>query len=1016
MRYMLKVLKSVIIILLLHSTSYMYGQTHTIRGTVTDEQGPLPGVTIRIDGTKSGTITDADGKYTLELKSGASSLSLIFSFTGKHTQKIAWKGEKILDVKMKEKVSELKEVVVRARPNINEIDVRSRTGSVVQTDVARLKSKPAPSLGLALQGNVPGLQVINQGELGSKPQIRIRGTSSLRKGDLPNEPLYVLDGQVISPETFFALNTEDIKEIKILKDAVATALYGTKAANGVIEILSNRGFNGEHSFTYSLKAGITFRGESSAKMMNSKEKLELERLLQNPIAPGFLYSEKYIRLTHPFDDNLDKLIAKGKTIIDSLSNINTDWYRTLLRNNIYQSHNLSMRGGNEKTSYYTSIGFLNQGGQIPGNNYQRFSSRIALDHKLGSKAIWGVSINSAYGKTNTPNGTSFSLLDLVYKLNPYESTNSTQLYSFPRRGYKDLFNQFSSLSTDKILGISTSINYNITEDLELSAVSGIDFTLNEQLSVTPPTAFDEQNRGIPENERGKLSQAKNTTTNITSNVRLTYRKVLGKHDFVIGANSDFYGTLYDNLWVTGRGLYGKVKSAAAIDNSIDGINRATVGGRKQMYRNLGFGGLVGYTFDQTYDFFATYKLDASSVLPPKKRYNSAWALGLGWDLMKYISVGESNKIKTLKLRGSYGCTANLQGVTLENTIPTFGFTTTGYDNVRGLTLLALPNMDLKPEQNEEIDLGFQLTAWNTELNLSAYKRTTRDALLEMPIASSNGFGTQWRNVGVLENKGFEGSLSQLLLNYNDWYSRIRINIAYNKNKVLKLYGVDRIYNNPDDIIPNYEVGEPTDVIYGLKSQGINPITGEPTYLRHDGKEVNAFYKFERKDFVALGHSIPPITGSIYYQLSYKEFELEADFYYTLGGKRTYQYRYVRDFSTANQNAVSGQVDDMWFKSGDDNKRYPSPFILSFATQNLQYPSTRTVGSTDMIRLNNLAFRYRLPKKLLQNTFGGYIKHANIGVQMANLFTIKRFSESDPESGSIIAPLQPITTLSLNVTF
>lgn len=1009
--------KKIIIILtvLFVGGSFMlHAQTSTISGTISDEFGPLPGVSIRIGNTGKGTVTDADGKYTLRVNT-SEKVRLIFSFLGKEEKVVIWKGEKVLNIKLKDKNTQLADVVVVARPNINEIDVRSRTGSVVEADVTRIKSKPIASLGLALQGNVPGLQVINRGELGEKPEIRIRGASSLRRGDLPNEPLYILDGQIISAEAFFTLNPEDIKELKILKDAVATALYGIKAANGVVEITSTRGFNGKRSVAYSMKTGVTFRGEQSAKMMKSKEKLELEYLLENPAAPGYLHSEKYLRKINPYHPNIEQMVKRGKEIIDSLSLINTDWYRKLLHSNIYQTHTLSMRGGNDVSSYYTSVGYTHQGGQIKGNDFQRISGRISIDQQLSPSAILGISLNGAYSKTNTPNGSSYSLLDLVYQLNPYETENTKSLYSYRNKAYSDLFNQFNKVETNKTLGVSISLNYKITKELELSAIGGIDFLLNENTSVVPPTAFDEINRGIPLNERGVFSQSKNTTTNMTSNIRLTYQKTMDKHDIALGANTDFYSTQYDNVSVRGRGLFGKAMSAAAIDNNISGQNRATVGGKKELIRNIGAGVLAGYTFDKTYDFFATYKLDASSVLPQGRRHNSAWALGVGWDVARYKFLQKQNWISSFKIRASYGYTASLQGVSPENTVATFNYTAFGYDNIRGFQLMALPNADLRAEQNLVFDYGARISVapTNTDVDLSFYTRTTKDALLDIPIASSNGFLSQFRNIGVLRNSGVELGLTQQIIKSEELNSRVRLNFSHNRSKVVSLYEGKRLYTSPDEVLPSYEVGQPTDVLFGLYSQGINPITGEPTFLRADGKEANVFYNFSREDFIPLGYSTPPINGSIYYNISYKNLELDIDLYYTMGGKRQYAFRYVRGFESANRNAIQGQVDDMWFRQGDENKRYYSPYILSSANQNLMYPTNRTIGSTDMLRLNSVSLRYRLPQSVLRKWL--VVQHAVFGIQAANLLTFKRFSESDPESGSIVAPLQPVVTFSLNVS-
>lgn len=546
-----------------------------------------------------------------------------------------------MNVVLKDSYNEMDEVQVRARANINEIDVRAKTGVVNEVDVRRMNNKPVLDIALALQGMAPGLIVTNKGDLGSKPEIRIRGTSSLRAGDAANEPLYVLDGQVISSDAFLTLNPNDIKEIKVLKDAAACALYGIKAANGVLEITSQRGTAGKMVYNYSFSGGVTFRGRRGVDMMDSREKLELERRLENTATPGYRYSEDYYRKYHANDPNLQSLIARGQQILDSLSRINTDWFKELLRNNFYQEHNLSARGGTEQNQFLCLFElFCNQGGRIPGNDIKRVTARLSVDQEITPKLYASLSVNGGYSLTNTPNGTSYSPTDLVYQLNPYETKDvNSELVSFPGRTYADLFNQYSEESSDKRAGVSGSINFRGIEGLEIAAVAGIDYVLSEKLGITPPTAYSEITSGIPERERGKLTKDKNTTMNLSSNVRVTYNRAFGKHDLTLGANFDFYSDRYDNLGITGYGLTKKMQSASGVNQSIEGNRKPSFTSKNEKTAQLGIGVLAGYSWNNIYDLFGTYKSDASSILPSDKRWNSAWAVGAGWSLKNYLFAG-----------------------------------------------------------------------------------------------------------------------------------------------------------------------------------------------------------------------------------------------------------------------------------------------------------------------------------------------------------------------------------------
>lgn len=988
---------------------------YLLTGRVMDEAGePLPGANVYMRGDiRNGTSTDVNGYYSLELPDGKD-IRIEASFIGMKTTTIEYIGQSEQDFVLKPDDNMMMEAVVTGRQNINDVDIRAKAGVINVVDVKRIQDKPMIDLSLSLQGSAPGLVVTNRGDLGSKPEIRIRGNSSFREGDTANEPLYVLDGQVISSDAFMTLNPLDIADIKILKDAVACALYGTKAANGVIEITSVRGTDGETLVTYNFNGGVTMRGRRAVQMMDSAEKLELERLLKNEEAPGYRYSEDYYRRYYPNDPNLDQMIAEGQAILDRLRQTNTDWFKTLLRNDFYQRHNLSVRGGNSKTSYYASANYSYQGGQIPGNDVSRFTGRISLDQALGKRGYVSLSVNGGYSKADSPNGSSYSPSSLVYELNPYESPTSGELWSYPNRTYDDLVYQYDRTSTEKRFGTTASINLEPVDGLQVDAVAGIDLVLSESLELIPSTAYEEINSGAAENERGRLTKAKNTNTNITTNVRVTYNKVIGKHDFTVGANTDYYWDDIDNMSLTGYGV-GTQKSAAAINQSIEGSRKLSTSNLHEKTAQVGIGVLGGYTFDGTYDIFGTYKADASSILPKDKRWNAAWAVGAGWNVKSYFQ--DWHPVSALRFKASYGRTANLAGVSPSLAMATFSYLDDSYGDTRLLELMSLYNDTLKPEQTVSTEAGVSFGLFNrVSFDVGWYNRVTEDALLDVPIPSSNGFTTLKRNIGVLSNSGIEASVSAKILDMNDLRLNLRFSIAYNRNKVIDLYDGDRLYTSEDAIIPDFEVGEAYDMLYGPVSLGLDPMTGLPVFRGADGREIQADETLTRDDMVALGHSVPPYSGTINLSFTWRNLEFDADFYYVFGGVKQYAYSYVRYYDDANKNAVKGQVSNMWFKPGDQDKMYHTPFYSSSVIENLTaWPNSKSIGSSDYLRLSMLSLRYRLSEKQLEWTKGA-IKYANIALQASNLFTITRYRESDPESGSLVGQQQPIVTLSLSLSF
>jgi hypothetical protein len=497
---------------------------------------------------------------------------------------------------------------------------------------------------------------------------------------------------------------------------------------------------------------------------------------------------------------------------------------------------------------------------------------------------------------------------------------------------------------------------------------------------------------------------------------VTWNRTFDKHDVTLGANTDYYWDDMDNMSITGYGV-GKLKTPSAINQSIEGNRKVSTSNFNEQTAQLGIGLLGGYCFDGVYDIFGTYKADASSILPKNKRWNAAWAVGAGWNVKGYGFMEDFKPVSALRFKASYGRTASLAGVSPALTVATFSYLEDSYGDQRLLELMSLYNDRLKPEQTVSTEVGMTLGLWNRlDLELGWYDRRTEDALLDVPIPASNGFGTLKRNIGVLSNSGVEISASGKVISMDELRLNLRFSLAYNRNKVVDLYDGDRLYVSEDSVIPDYEVGQAYDMIYGPVSLGLNPMTGLPVFRGSDGREIQATEKLKREDMVALGHGAPPFNGTINLSFTYRQFEFDADFYYVLGGIKAYGFSYVRDYDYANRNAVRGQVENMWFQKGDENKMYHTPFYSSSAIENLtRWPNSRTVGSSDYLRLQMMSLRYRFPQRFIRK-LGGIVKYGNVALQASNIFTLTRYKDSDPESGSLVGVQQPVVTMSLSLSF
>jgi TonB-linked SusC/RagA family outer membrane protein len=987
-----------------------------LKGVVIDKRTNegIPGASIVIDGTYMGTVADANGNFSIRTSKGK---VLVFSSIGYTSQKIKVE-QTYLKVKLAVQVESLDEVKVTARTNINDIDMRKMAGDIEVVKMSKLAIRPETDLTMLLQGQVPGLMVTPTGELGTKPKVRIRGTSSFREGDLANEPLYVLDGMVISAEAFHTLNAEDFEEIKVLKDAAASALYGIKAANGVVEITSKRGFEGKAQFTYRTKMGLTLRGPRGVEMMDSEEKLELERLLQLDHTPGYRYSEEYYRRNYSGASNLDELIAQGQRKLDSLRTINTDWFKELIKTNIYQSHSLGVRGGTKTNKYYYSLKYDRQGGRIEGNDLNRITGRMNLDYSLAQSLHLSFNTSLGYSKTDTPYGSEHNPTSLVYDLNPYEQKvdpatgKPVELDSYPNRTFHDLMNQYNSESTSKRINSSLNMNWEITKGLDLSAVTGFDYLLREKLSKVPREAFSQT--GFSDAEKGEITKEKNTELNYSTNIRLNYNKEWNKHNVTLSTNYDYYYTGYDNIGLKGYGIASKVNTAAGINQGLAGNRQTKVSSRKEKSAQLGIGFALGYSFNSMYDFYGSYKTDASSLLPSDKRWNTAWSAGIGWEIGNYELFKDWRALTALRLRASYGYTASLAGVPASASVPTYSYSDEIYSQSRIIDLNQFYNKNLKPEQSKSYNVGMNIKLFDLfNFDISAYKRITEDALLEVSIPASNGYSTMNRNIGILQNSGLEFRISGNLINKDELRWNSSLSLSWNRNKVVELYEGDVYFiGDGEKIIPDYKEGEPLDLIYGLESLGIHSIDGLPRFLSATGEQVDYKHKFTLKDFKVLGYSTAPYMGFFNNMIRYKSLSLNFDFYYSFGGIAKYdQKTYVRDSDFAHKNAVKGQTKDMWFKPGDENKTYRTANEPNAAWDILDQPTTKTVYKTDYIKLSNISLNYRLPASMLKKT-NGLLKYASLSVQAQNIWKYRK----EKDKASLSGVEQPILTIGANLTF
>lgn len=981
-------------------------QVKTFAGKISNKETNqhIAGATITVISAKSGTSSNSDGTFSL---ASATNPKIHISHIN-YVDTTLTLTKHFQNILLSPKSNYLEEVHVR-RNNINDVDIRNLVSSVTTIDMTKLSERAELDIGRILEGQVPGLTVNFTGELGSKPAIRIRGNSSFSYQQSANEPLFVLDGVLISSETFMTLSPQDFQTIKVLKDAPATALYGVKAANGVIELSSKKGFNGKAIVSVSMNQGVTLRGARGVEMMDTEEKLRFEERIEMPGAPGYRYSEGYIRQLYANSQTLASELQRGRQFLDSLRQYNTDWFKELIRPNRFQTYNLGVRGGSENSNYYYSTNYSKHGGRIPGNDIKQLTARANLNYKLAKDLH--LSINNSFGLStaNTENGMDNDPTSLAFTLNPYETQQSQQLTSYGQRSYSDLINQYKKRTTSKRFGSTLIAHWAILPGLNLSAVSGLDYTLQKTYQRIYSQAYVMRNDKA--SEKGFISDGDSKELNFTSNIRANYQRQFGLHDIYAGVNADYYQTDTHLVSGSGYGIDDEIESLFGINETLTEQFLHKVGGSKTKEKQLGFGAALGYTYNNLYDVYASLKKDGSSLLPNNKRWNDAWAMGIGWSPSAYAFFKEQQLLTSLKFKASLGYTASMVGINMRDINTTYANSNDFYGSHRLLELQAIPNKTLKPQQtysrNLAVDMGF-LKRMNLLVNV--YNNRTKEAIIAVPIASSNGFKNYSKNIGELENKGIEITLNGDLIRSTDWGWNSSLSLSYNENKVKKLYGTDRIYLTEQSVIPSYEVGKPLGIIYGVGNNGIHSITGLPEYIDNQGQVIDISKAMQAEYYRPLGYAIAPYTGFFNHLIRYKNCTLTFNINFSFGGIGKFSNTYVRDQSAAHFNALKGQLDNMWFEVGDENKIYPAKSLPSFINELYQEtPNTKNTYKTDFIKLNHIRFSYQvIPKPALRN----YLKATHIALQADNLYSYKL----EIDRGSFSNMMQPIITLSLNSSF
>ncbi|MBS1742795.1 MAG: TonB-dependent receptor [Bacteroidetes bacterium] len=978
-------MKKLVLLVLITVTGVLFaGAQQTISGKVTDDKSgnPMPGVSISLKNGKAIGTTDAQGNFALNVPSNTA--SVVFSFIGYNDveQKT---GQGMMTIKMSSgKNQSLTEVVVTGYGNRSK---RSYTGSAGTVAIDEIHTQPIASFDQLLQGQMTGVSVkTGTGQPGSSADVLIRGRASLSGG---TNPLYIVDGVEINAADFATMNQGDFETINVLKDAAAASIYGSRAARGVVVITTKRGRAGKTKFNYDFQYGQSDWTRSKLKLMNSAEKLGYELEHGNP--NGWT----------PQD-------------VDSLSKINTDWESVFFHKGITQSHQLSASGGNERTKFYTSLGYFDQTGVVRTTGLKRYTGRINIESGT-DRLKYGINATLGYSKLqNTRENDQYigsplnAILWSLPYITPYDKNgeftidNTANAQPNPLR---ELLLNTSSTDQLKAVG-NIFLEYKIpfVKDLTAKTSWGADYTQNEiQAYVDPSTYASTQVVG----STGSFAHAFNRTTRIIGTTSLNFKRSFGEHDFSITAYNEYIPTKARSFGFTGYGLILPFQNEGGITaGTADNGFIPTVGGNSPANRALlSYFAEADYGYLNRYFIHAGFRRDGSSRFGINKRWANFFNVAGAWIISdENFFASLKNKINLFKVKLSYGTAGNDEANLGDfPSRPLFG--KVNYAGNPGLSLNSPGNPNLQWEQKASFNFGIEFGILKNRVSGSVefYNDKTTNLFYSLPVSQTTGFTTQISNAGSLRNRGIELQLKIVPVKTKQFSWTIDGNFTYNKNTVLSLpNGTDTVNFGSTTL----KIGMPANTFYLVKYAGVDPATGNPLYYTKDGKGTTQVY--DPGDRVFFGTADAPYYGGITNTFNYKGIELEVFWIYSFGNEI-----YNNDRLNVENPAylVSGLSKDLlreWRNPGD---------ITNIPSANSDYQLGNTnyfLENGGFWRLRNIRLSYDIPKSFLGKST---INSLRVFVQGQNLYTYTKYRGYDPElppaeqsvhQGAVYPPLKTIT--------
>lgn len=986
-------------------------QAKTVTGTVTDVSGePIIGANIRIKGTTTGTITDIDGNFSIK----AEPQSVIeVSYIGYLTQETVINNQKSIRFLLKEDTKTLDEVVVIGYGVQKKADL---TGSVANINTEKLNTQSNANIGQALQGKIAGVDIVSQGGApGSGTRIMVRGIGTLNNAS----PLYIVDGMYMN--SIDHINPNDIASIDVLKDASSAAIYGSRAANGVIIVTTKEGSNteGKPIIDLSVNLGIS-TASKFLDMLDAKGWAEVTTIARQAI---------------------------GKPALDMATDLankpDNDWQDIMFRPALMQNYNLSVKGGGKYSTYYTGLGYFNQDGIVKGTNYQRYNIQSKNDYKRGIfSAGTNLIISFSHDKPlhqELRGGMIGTILQSVPTLEKYDDTREG--------GYGGTYGDVVNIPHPLAIiddNIMDRYNENVKIFANLYAQIELFKGLKYKLNLTPDFSFERYKNylnkydfGLATNSITQLTERQRRRRNILVENLLTFDRTFGEHKISALAGYTYQDSRFRHIQAYGEGLPQGLEEidAATTNRSNEGNSWRSV--------LTSILGRVFYSYQNKYLFTATIRRDGSSKFGKNNRYGYFPSFSLGWNVAEEKFMENVHWLDQLKLRGGYGVLGNqeIDNYQYSSTI------TTGInypDGNGGLLQGAFPknfaNPDIKWEETAMTNVGIDFMAFNNRLSLTAdyYVKNTKDILLTVPISiSSGGANDPIRNAGKIRNNGFEFNLGWMDQPNPDISYGINLIGSFNKNKVIAMGSesgsIKGGSTNQNITTSETKAGYPIGGYWLISTAGYFNSQEEVDAYAKDGKKIQPAaepgdIKFvdanndgviNDDDRVFQGSPFPDFTFALNGNMRYKNFDLSIGLQGVLGNKIYNATRQTLEDVTKGSNFLASCL-DYWTP---ENKNASHPRLTwDDPNRNTRAESDRYLENGSYLRLRSVQLGYTFP----QTWFKGAIQHARVYINAENLFTITSYSGYSPDVNAdnanyrgfdnFIYPTNRTFMLGLNVTF